>query len=240
MIHTDVSYREEVIPRCPRRKILPEILRHLGHVTEAQIVQVRRWNGRKRLKSRRIGDRIRIEECIRHPKGTIDEAEDDIHVGRIVEVFWIHETAEGFRLGLQDRLGVVERDDTSPHGALRECCHIKTSDDSKVVGAALERQPEVGMCARGGIDDLAAGQDHLVAVDVLAAPAVSPGLVAEAACSCVSVPRSDPWVFDYVPPVKNPPTPTPGTRPPKTVRLCGTSCGYMSLQIPPLPMDVTV
>ena len=58
------------------------------------------------------------------PPGVL-EAKNDSHVSHIVKVFRIHEVTEGFRLGVQDILDLVELNDASRHWPLRESRNIR-------------------------------------------------------------------------------------------------------------------
>lgn len=61
------------------------------------------------------------------------------------------------------------------HG-VAEGGHVDAGHDAEVCArAALEREPEVGVGRGRGLDGRAVGEDDLVAVDVVAGPAVPAG-----------------------------------------------------------------
>ena len=64
-------------------------------------------------------------------------------------------------------------DDTTPKSALFERLEIEASDDSEVIGASLEGEPQVGPFTRVGVDDLARGQDDLKVLHVITDQTIS-------------------------------------------------------------------
>ena len=142
-----------------------------------------RANRRKRLKSRRVHDRLPIRQRIdeRAPlRAAVPEALQRRSI-RVVDLRRCGaEVVEGLQLLRRGIEAVV--DVAGPKRALCKGTEREGRHNAEVVGAAAEREPEVAVCALRGGDEGAVGEDDFEGEDIVAAEAGAGAEVADTSC----------------------------------------------------------
>ena len=155
--------------------VLSELLHDLVDGVELRHTHLRARDVEEGVVDGGFLDGLDVPQGVGNGQLAAEVVQEDSHHGRLVEVLRLHEVAEGGGLGLQRSVRVVVADQVVRHLALGDRSDVEAGDDAEVVGAALQREPEVGVGACAGVRDFAACEDNFVAYDVVAAETVLAG-----------------------------------------------------------------